>query len=179
MEKLELDLEQAFDLRGYQFSLKEGKVRPTLEHLQTSGIQKLLSGSTCPVQRLMPLIALLTAIAKPVHIGGLPYQADTVALDKQLESTWITKRWSQFTPPSAKMVAAGRPCASRSTITPTEYALQILIDALRRVGYSLKGTHCKGNLAPSEASYTLISGIKGGLLALKSSKTSAWTILLL
>ena len=88
MEKLELDLEQAFDLRGYQFSLKEGKVRPTLEHLQTlSAIQKLLSGQTCPVQRLMPLIALLTAIAKPAHIGGLPYQADTVALDKQLEST--------------------------------------------------------------------------------------------
>ena len=88
MEKLELDLEQAFDLRGYQFSLKEGKVRPTLEHLQTlSAIQKLLSGPTCPVQQLMPLIALLTAIAKPVHIGGLPHQADTVALDKQLEST--------------------------------------------------------------------------------------------
>ena len=35
MEKLELDLEQAFDLVGYQFSLKEGKVRSTLEHLQT------------------------------------------------------------------------------------------------------------------------------------------------
>ena len=88
MEKLEMDLEQAFDFRGYQFSLKEGKVRPTLEHLQTlSAIQKLLSGQTCPVQRLMPLIALLTAIAKPVHIGGLPYQAYRVALDKQLEST--------------------------------------------------------------------------------------------
>ena len=66
------------------------------------------------------------------------------------------------------MVAAGRPCDSRSTITPTEYALQILTGALRRVGCSLKGTHCKGNLAPSEASCTLISGIKGGLLALKS-----------
>ena len=65
------------------------------------------------------------------------------------------------------MVAAGRPCASRSTITPTKYAMQILTDALRRVGRSLKGTHCNGNLAPSEASYTLISGIKGGLLALK------------
>ena len=65
------------------------------------------------------------------------------------------------------MLAAGRPCAPRSTITPTEYALQILTDTLRRVGHSLKGTHCKGNLAPSEASYTLISGIKGGLLALK------------
>ena len=76
MEKLELDLEQAFDLRGYQFSLKEGKVRPTLEHLQTlSAIQNL------------PLIALLMDIEKPVHIGGLPHQADTVALDKQLEST--------------------------------------------------------------------------------------------
>ena len=65
------------------------------------------------------------------------------------------------------MVVAGRPCATRSTITPTKYALQILTDALRTVGHSLKGTRCKGNLAPSEASYTLISGIKGGLLALK------------
>ena len=82
-EKLELDLEQVFVLRDYQFSLKEGKVRPTLEHLQTlSAIQKLLSGSTCPIQRLMPLIALLAAIAKPVHIGSLSHQADTVALDK-------------------------------------------------------------------------------------------------
>ena len=65
------------------------------------------------------------------------------------------------------MVAAGRPCPSRSTITPTEYALQILTDALRRVWHSLKGTHCNRNLAPSEASYTLISEIKGGILALK------------
>ena len=93
MKKLELDLEQAFDLVGYQFSLKEGKVRPTLEHWQTlSAIQELLSGPTCLVRRLMPKIALLTAITKPVHIGGLPHQADTVALYKQLESTLITKK---------------------------------------------------------------------------------------
>ena len=86
--------------------------------------------------------------------------SDTVALDKQLESTWITKRWSQFTPPPAKMVAAGRSCASRSTITPTEYALQILTNVLRRVGCSLKGTHCKeGNLRQWQLELRLLKRI--------------------
>ena len=31
MEKSELDLKQVFDFVGYQFNLKEGKVRPTLD----------------------------------------------------------------------------------------------------------------------------------------------------
>ena len=35
MEKSELDSKQVFDFVGYQFDLKEGKVRPTLERWQT------------------------------------------------------------------------------------------------------------------------------------------------
>ena len=50
MGKLELDLEQDFDLVGYQFNMEEGKVGSALEHLQTlSPIQELLSGPTSPV----------------------------------------------------------------------------------------------------------------------------------
>ena len=49
-----------------------------------------------------------------------PHEADTVALEEQLEGTRITRKGdprSQFTPPSSKMVAAGRQCDSRSIIT--------------------------------------------------------------
>ena len=34
-----------------------------------------------------PLITLLTAIARHVHIDGLPHQADTVTVDEQLKTT--------------------------------------------------------------------------------------------
>ena len=45
MEKSQLDPKQVFDIIGYQFDLKEGKVRPTLERWQNlnAKIQKLLS----------------------------------------------------------------------------------------------------------------------------------------
>ena len=35
MEKLEMDSKQVFDFVGYQFDMKDGKVRPTLERWQT------------------------------------------------------------------------------------------------------------------------------------------------
>ena len=49
MEKSELDPKQVFDFVGYQFDLKEGKVRPTQERWQTltAKIQELLTGPTC------------------------------------------------------------------------------------------------------------------------------------
>ena len=69
MEK-QLDPKQVFNFVGYQFDLKEAKVRPTPEHSQTLTlkIQKLLSKPTCPV-RLMSLIGLLTATEDQVHPG--------------------------------------------------------------------------------------------------------------
>ena len=73
MEKSELDPKQIFDFVSYQFDLKQGKVRPTLECWQTlnAKIQKLLSRPTCPVSQLMSLIGLLTATEKQVHLGRL------------------------------------------------------------------------------------------------------------
>ena len=73
---------------GPRASLEEGMRRSALERLQMlSAIQELLFGPTCPVRQLIPLITLLTAIAKRVHIDGLPHQADTVTVDEQLETT--------------------------------------------------------------------------------------------
>ena len=72
-EKSELVPKQVFNFVGYQFDLKEGKVRPTPECWQalTDKIQSLLSGPVCPVWQFMSLIGLLTATEKQVHLGQL------------------------------------------------------------------------------------------------------------
>ena len=73
MAKSQLDPKQVFNLVGYQFDLKEGKVRPTPECWQalTDKIQTILSGPTCPVRQFMSLTGLLTATEKQVHLGRL------------------------------------------------------------------------------------------------------------
>ena len=53
-EKSELDPKQVFNFVGYQFNLKEGKVR-----------------QVCLVRQFMSLIGLLTATEKQVHLGRL------------------------------------------------------------------------------------------------------------
>ena len=70
-EKLELDPKQVFNFVGYQFDLKEGKVRPIPERWQAliDKIQTILSGPVCPVRQFMSLIGLLTAPEKQVHLG--------------------------------------------------------------------------------------------------------------
>ena len=72
-EKSELDPKQVFNFVGYQFDLREGKVRPTPERWQTltDKILSFLSGLVCPVRQFMSLIGLLTATEKQVHLGRL------------------------------------------------------------------------------------------------------------
>ena len=72
-EKSELDPKQVFNFVGYQFDLREGKVRPTQEHWQTltDKILSILSGPVCLVRQFMSLIGLLTAREKQVHLGRL------------------------------------------------------------------------------------------------------------
>ena len=50
-EKSELGPKQVFNFVGYQFDLREGKVRPTPEHWQTltDKILSILSSPVCPV----------------------------------------------------------------------------------------------------------------------------------
>ena len=68
-----MDPKQVFNFVGYQFDLKEGKVRPTPERWQalTSKIQTILPIPVCPIQQFMSLIGLLTATEKQVHLGRL------------------------------------------------------------------------------------------------------------
>ena len=70
MEKLELDPKEICDFVGYQFDLKEGKVRPTLEHWQTLNA-KSRNLSLDPFRQLISLIGLLTGTEKQFHLGRL------------------------------------------------------------------------------------------------------------
>ena len=72
-EKSELVPQQVFNFVGYQFDLKEGRVRPTEERWQTltDKIRSILSDPVCPVRKFMSLIGLLTATEKQVHLGRL------------------------------------------------------------------------------------------------------------
>ena len=70
-EKSELAPKQVFNFVGYQFDLKEGKVRPTAERRQTltNKIRSILSDPVCPLRQFISLIGLLTATEKQVHLG--------------------------------------------------------------------------------------------------------------
>ena len=73
LEKSELEPKQVFNVVGYQFDLKSGRVRPTPDRWQNllEKILKLISLPACPVRQLMSLTGLLTATEKQVHLGRL------------------------------------------------------------------------------------------------------------
>ena len=104
--------------------------------------------------------------------GATSYEAHRVALENQLEGTRVTGKGdthSQVAPPSLKMVAGGKQCSSRSTITPSKTCSANLYRRIkRRVGCSLKRAHCKGNLVSSRKQVAHKSpGAKSGLSGLK------------
>ena len=150
-EKSELEPKQVFDFVGYQFDLQEGRVRPTLQRWQTlrAKIRNLLAGPTCPVRCLMSLTGLLTATEKQVHLGRLHMWP----IQWHLKQNWripVTRKGdtsSQVPPPTLKVVAGGKQCAPRSTITSNKTCSADFYRCIkRRVGCSLKRMYCKGIL---------------------------------
>ena len=177
LEKSELEPKQVFDFVGYQFDLRSGWVRLTPDQWQNlHKILVLLSLTACPVQQLMSLVGLLTATEKQVHLDRLhrdPYSG--------ISKTRITRKgdsYSQVTASPSTMVAGRRQCTSRSTITPNKTCSADLYRHIkRRVGCSLKQTHCKRNLVPSgkKTAYKLFI-TKSSFSGFKmTSKTSAQT----
>ena len=87
MGKLELDLKQAFDLVGYQFSLKGDEARSALEHGQT-----LFTNPGTSLRTDLPVPAAdpndsITDSCREASPHRLPrHQADRVVFE-QLEST--------------------------------------------------------------------------------------------
>ena len=76
-----------------------------------------------------------------------------MALEKQLEGPRVTGKGDpgpQIPPPPSKVVAGGKQCASRSTITPSKTCSANLYRRIkRRVGRSLRRAHCKGTVVPT------------------------------
>ena len=85
--------------------------------------------------------------------GKTPHETHTVASQKQLEGPRIPRKGdpsSQIPPPPSKLVAGGKQCVARSTITPSKTCSANFYRRIkRRVGRSLRRAHGKGNLVPS------------------------------
>ena len=86
------------------------------------------------------------------------HETHTVALEKQLEGTRIPGKGDpgpQLPPPPSKVVAGGKQCTTRSTITPSKTCSADFYRRIkRRVGHSLRRAHCKGNLVPAREQVT-------------------------
>ena len=159
-EKSELVPQQVFNFVGYQYDLKEGRVRPTQERWQTltDKIRSILSDPVCPVRKFMSLIGLLTATDKQVHLGRLHMRP----IQWHLKNNWRVPESLEKVipvpkspPPRSKVVAGGKQCATRSTITPSKTCSADLYRRIkRRVGRSLGRPHCKRNLVPSREQVT-------------------------
>ena len=83
-----------------------------------------------------------------------------MALGKQLEGPRVTRKGDpgpQIAPFPSKVVAGGKQCAARSTITPSKHALQIFTDASKEGwgSLSLLDEHtARGTWSLPEASCT-------------------------
>ena len=144
LEKSELEPKQVFDFVGYQFDLRSGRVRPTLGRWQSlqDKIQALLLLPACLVRQFMSLIGLLTATEKQVHLGRLhmrpiQWHLKIKKKKKKKKKNWrvpeiISREGYPYTKvpaPSLTMVARGRQCTSRPTITPSKTCSAIFTDA--------------------------------------------------
>ena len=80
------------------------------------------------------------------------HETHSVASQKQLEDTGIIRKddsTTQVPAPTLTMVANRRQCSHRPTITPNKTCSADLYRRIkRRVGRSLKQTHCQRNLVP-------------------------------
>ena len=81
-----------------------------------------------------------------------------MALEKQLEGPRVTGKGDpgpQIHPPPSKVVAGGKQCVSRSTITPSKTCSANLYRRIkRRVGRSRRRAHCKGTVVPTREQVT-------------------------
>ena len=113
---------------------------------------------------------------KEVHLGRLHMRPIQWHLKKQLEGPRVTGKGDpgpQIPPPPSKVVAGGKQCASRSTITPSKTCSANLYRRIkRRVGRSLRRAHCKGTVVPTREQVTHKPlGAESSFLALKEFQT--------
>ena len=140
---------------GTRVAGEQGKIRTGSQTgLQDQDkIRSIISNPVCPVRQFMSLIGLLTATEKQVHLGRLHMRP----IQWHLKNNWrVPESLEKVIPvpnslhPPLEVVAGGKQCASRSTITPPKTCSANLYRHIKkRVGRSLRRAHCKGNLVPS------------------------------
>ena len=167
-EKSELVPKQVFNFVGYQFDLKEGKVRPTEERWQalTHKIRSILSDPVCPVRQFMSLIGLLTATTHETH---------TVALEKQLEGPRVTGKGDpgpQSLHPHLRWWLEESNVLLGQPLHPLKHALQIFTDASKEGwGAHLDEHTARGQWSLPESKLHINHlELKAVFLALKSFK---------
>ena len=109
--------------------------------------------------------------------GQITHEAHSVASQKQLENTGIlgkTDPSTQISTASFTMVAEGRQCPHRPTITPhTTCSADLYRRIKRRVGCSLKRVHCQRRLVPTGKQAThKLSGTQSSSSSLKKVSRS-------
>ena len=134
VEKSELEPKQVFDFVGYQFDLRSGRVRPTLDRWQSlqEKIQRLLVLPACPVRQFMSLIGLLTATEKQVHLGRLHIRP----IQWHLKNNWrIPESLEKVIPipkslhPHLQLWLKEDNVLQGQPLHPIKHALQIFTDA--------------------------------------------------
>ena len=177
-EKSELVPKQVFNFVGYQFDLKEDKIRPTEERWQTltEKIRSILSDPVCPVRQFMSLIGLLTATEKQVHLGRLHMRP----IQWHLKNNWrVPESLEKVIPVPKSLQPHLRWWLEESNVLldqplhPLKHALQIFTDASKE-GW---GTHLDEHTArgtwslPDSKLHINHLELKAVFLALKEFRT--------
>ena len=177
-EKSELAPKQVFNFVGYQFDLKEGKVRPTEECWQTltDKTRSILSDPVCPVRQFMSLIGLLTATEKQVHLGRLHMRP----IQWHLKNNWrVPESLEKVIPVPKSLHPHLRWWLEESNVLPCQplhplkYALQIFTDASKEGwGAHLDEHTARGTWSHSESKLHINHlELKAVFLALKEFRT--------
>ena len=112
-------------------------------------------------------------------LGQVTYDTHTVASQEQLEvagNAGEDHPHSKITPPTSRVVAGGKQCYHRSTLTPSSTCTADLYRRIkRRVGRSLKRTHGKGKLVtPRKQAVHKLSRVKGSSSGIKRIPSSLY-----
>ena len=126
------ELEQAFDLVGYQFDLMAGRVPPTpdrWQNLQDKYFNTVTAGLSGPAVHVSDRFNNSHRKASSSRLTS--WETHTVASQKknQVEGTRATRKGDsniEILAPTFTMVAAREQCPYRPTITPNKHALQSL-----------------------------------------------------
>ena len=177
-EKSELAPKQVFNFVGYQFDLKEGKVRPTEERWQalTDKIRSMMSDPVCLVQKFMSLIGLLTATEKQVHLGRLHMRP----IQWHLKNNWrVPESLEKVIPVPKSLHPHLRWWLEESNVLlgqllhPLKHALQIFTDASNEGwGAHLDDHTTRGTWSLPESKFHINHlELKAVFLALKEFRT--------